>query len=91
MIENVPIDFFIALIAIVNVISLSLFGIDKMLSKRGGYRIPEHRLLAVAFFGPFGAFSGMLAFKHKTNKIKFLLVPIFLFLQVFLILYFYFR
>jgi uncharacterized membrane protein YsdA (DUF1294 family) len=31
----------------------------------------------------------MLLFKHKTRKLKFLTVPIFLFIQVFLLAYFY--
>ena len=44
----------------------------------------------IAFFGPFGAYAGMLLFRHKTRKIKFLLVPIFLFIQAILIAYFYF-
>jgi uncharacterized membrane protein YsdA (DUF1294 family) len=32
----------------------------------------------------------MLLFRHKTRKIKFLLVPIFLIIQVILMVYFYF-
>jgi uncharacterized membrane protein YsdA (DUF1294 family) len=64
------------------------FGVDKLKSKRGGWRIPEVRLLLVALFGPFGAYAGMLLFKHKTRKVKFLLVPIFLFIHLYLILYF---
>jgi len=67
-----------------------MFGVDKWQSKRRGWRIPETRLLLVAFFGPFGAYAGMLLFRHKTRKIKFLLVPVFLFIQVILIVYFYF-
>jgi uncharacterized membrane protein YsdA (DUF1294 family) len=69
----------------INVVSLAVFGVDKLKSKRGSWRIPEARLLALAFFAPFGAFAGMLLFRHKTRKAKFLLVPIFLLLQVFLI------
>ena len=65
----------------VNAISLVAFGIDKLNSKRRGYRIPESRLLLLAFFGPFGALAGMLLFRHKTRKIKFLIVPIFAILQ----------
>jgi uncharacterized membrane protein YsdA (DUF1294 family) len=76
--------------AIVNSVSLAIFGIDKLKSKKGGWRVPESRLLLVAFFGPFGAYAGMLLFRHKTRKIKFLLVPIFLILQVLLIVYFFF-
>ena len=75
---------------IVNSLALAVFGVDKLQSKRGGWRIPESRLLLIAFFGPFGAYMGMLLFRHKTRKIKFLLVPIFLLTQVILILYFYF-
>ena len=76
-------------IIIVNVISLAFFGVDKLKSKRRGWRIPETRLLLVAFFGPFGAYAGMLLFKHKTRKVKFLLVPIFLLMHVYLIVRFH--
>ena len=77
------------LLAIVNSIALTIFGIDKLKSKRSGWRIPESSLLLIAFFGPFGAYAGMLLFRHKTRKIKFVLVPIFLFIQASLIAYFY--
>lgn len=76
------------LLIITNSISLVIFGVDKWKSKTGDWRIPEAKLLLVAFFAPFGAFAGMLLFRHKTRKIKFALVPIFLFLQVLLIVYF---
>lgn len=77
-------------LVIVNLIALAFFGIDKLKSKKGGWRIPESRLLLIAFFGPFGAYAGMLLFRHKTRKVKFLLVPFFLFIQGFLIVCFYF-
>jgi len=75
-------------LVIVNIFSLMFFGVDKLKSKRGCWRIPEVRLLLVALFGPFGAYAGMLLFKHKTRKVKFLLVPIFLFIPLYLIVYF---
>jgi uncharacterized membrane protein YsdA (DUF1294 family) len=75
---------------IVNGVALVVFGVDKLQSKKRGWRIPETRLLLIAFFGPFGAYGGMLLFRHKTRKIKFLLVPIFLLIQAILIAYFYF-
>jgi uncharacterized membrane protein YsdA (DUF1294 family) len=78
------------LLIIVNCVALIIFGVDKRQSKKRGWRIPESRLLLAALFGPFGAYAGMLLFRHKTRKIKFLLVPIFLFIQVILIVYFYF-
>ena len=69
----------------INVVSLAVFGVDKLKSKRGSWRIPEARLLLVAFFAPFGALAGMLLFRHKIRKAKFLLVPLFLLIQVLLI------
>jgi uncharacterized membrane protein YsdA (DUF1294 family) len=78
------------LLVIVNGISLTVFGIDKLKSKSGGWRIPESELLLIAFFGPFGAYAGMLLFRHKTRKIKFLIVPAFLLFQVLLLMYFLF-
>ncbi len=91
LIEYIFQNFFLVLALIANGTSLAIFGIDKLLSKRGGYRIPEYRLLISAFFGPFGAYLAMLVFRHKTRKVKFLLVPVFLVLQVLLVLYFYLR
>ena len=86
MIQAPPLLVFLV---IVNIFSLLFFGVDKLKSKRGGWRIPELRLLLVAFFGPFGAYAAMLLFKHKTRKVKFLLVPIFLFIHLYLIVHFH--
>ncbi len=77
-------------LVIVNFVSLAIFGVDKLRSKKGGWRVPESRLLLIAFFGPFGAYAGMLLFRHKIRKIKFMIVPIFLIIQGFLLVYFYF-
>ena len=71
-----------------NIISLLFFGVDKLKSKRGGWRISDLNLLLVALFGPFGAYVGMLLFNHKTRKAKFLLVPIFLLIHLCLIVFF---
>jgi uncharacterized membrane protein YsdA (DUF1294 family) len=85
LVQGLP--FLIPLIA-VNVSSLLIFGFDKFRSVKGGWRVPESRLLFVAFIGPFGAFAGMILFRHKTRKVKFLLIPIFLLAQIFFIEYF---
>jgi hypothetical protein len=42
-------------LVVVNGVALVLFGVDKLTSKTGGWRVPETRLLLAAFFGPFGA------------------------------------
>ena len=75
-------------IVIINGIALTIFGIDKWTSKKSSWRIPESKLLFIAVLGPFGAYTGMLLFRHKTRKIKFLLVPVFLFIQVLFTVYF---
>ena len=86
MIQISPVLF---LLVIVNVVSLAIFGFDKLKSKNQGWRVSESRLLLVAFCGPFGACAGMLLFRHKIRKIKFLLVPIFLLIQLGLLVYFH--
>ncbi len=80
-----------AILAIVNLFSLAAFGIDKIRSMRGGWRIAESHLLFAAFLGPFGALTGMFLLRHKTRKAKFMLVPAFAVFQVVLIGYFLFR
>ncbi|MFD2370286.1 DUF1294 domain-containing protein [Brevibacillus sp. GCM10020057] len=61
---------------------------DKRLAPRQGYRIPEASLLlAAALGGGIGALVGMLAFRHKTRHVSFLvLVPVFCLLQLFLLI-----
>ncbi len=79
--------FLLALLAAANAASMAAFGVDKLMSVKGGRRISELALLSVAFLGPFGAYAGMLLFRHKTRKPKFLLVPAFLIVQLCLIAY----
>lgn len=79
---SVPVIFLLLL----NAVSLMFFGVDKLKSMSNRWRIPETRLLLIAFFGPFGACAGMLLFRHKIHKIKFFMVPLFLFVQMYLIL-----
>ena len=78
---------FLIILMGMNIISLIFFGLDKLWAMRGGRRISESRLLILGFLGPFGAELGMLMFRHKTRKPKFLLVPIFLLFQLVLLFY----
>lgn len=71
---------------VVNVIALLMFLVDKLSSKRNGQRISEKNLLTMALFGPFGAWAGMRAFRHKTRKPLFkLMVPLFAILHLVLL------
>lgn len=43
--------------------------------------------LAASFFGPFGAYAGMNKFRHKTQKLKFKLISVFLIIQVLVVIF----
>ena len=77
----------IGLYVFVNAGVFCLYGYDKHAARTGRWRIPESTLLGSALIGPFGAFGAMLLFRHKTRKLKFYLVPLFLVLHVIGILY----
>ncbi len=66
-------------IFIINLIAFAAYGIDKAKARNGTRRIPEKTLIGLAAFGgAIGALIGMLAFRHKTRKIKFTItVPVF--------------
>jgi uncharacterized membrane protein YsdA (DUF1294 family) len=77
----------IALYTLANIAVFCLYTYDKHMACSDGWRIPERVLLVAALIGPFGAFGAMRIFRHKTQKIKFYLVPFFLILHVAGILY----
>ncbi len=71
----------------VNLLAAAAFAWDKRLAKRNNWRASENALLLLALFGPIGAFFAMRVFRHKTQKPKFLLVPLFLGLHGVLLVY----
>lgn len=70
-----------------NLIAAGVFAWDKWKSARNAYRTSENTLLVLAFFGPFGAFVAMQVCRHKTRKMKFRLVPLFLAIHLAVFLY----
>ena len=79
----------ISLIVVINLITFTVYGIDKNKAVRGKWRISEFTLLCLAFLGGApAALLGMLVFNHKTKKWKFrFLIPLFLIIQVLLVRY----
>ena len=77
----------------INVVTFIVYGIDKLKAKKQAWRIPESVLIMLAVIGgSIGAWLGMKVFHHKTLHNKFRYgVPIILFLQVALVLYFWLR
>ena len=80
---------FIYLLA-VNVITFTVYGIDKLKAKKGWWRIPEATLLTLAAIGgSIGAWAGIKTWHHKTMHKKFKYgVPAIIFLQALLASYF---
>jgi len=72
---------------VVNGVAFVTYAYDKHKAQHNAWRTPENTLLVVAFLGPFGAYAAMKIFRHKTHKIKFYLVPVFLILQIGVILW----
>lgn len=71
---------------IINIISIILMGIDKQLAIKKKNRISEHSLLTLATIGgSIGILLGMIIFRHKIRKKKFLIVvPFLIIFQVFI-------
>ena len=61
-------------LVVINLLTLVIYGIDKLLSILHKVRVMERVLFLLAFIGGgLGALLGMLIFRHKTLKIKFYL------------------
>lgn len=69
---------------VMNLIGLSLMGIDKYKAKKRAFRIPEATLFIVAVIGgSIGSIIGMYAFRHKTKHWYFVYgMPFILILQI---------
>ena len=73
-----------AVIVLWNIITFSLYAIDKRKAAKNKWRISEATLIACAFImGGIGAMLGMSILRHKTQHLKFkLLVPIAVILNI---------
>ena len=75
---------------IINIIGFFIMLIDKQKAKRGGWRIPEKTLFIItALGGGIGTVAGMYTFRHKTQKIAFVIgLPLITILEIITIIYF---
>jgi uncharacterized membrane protein YsdA (DUF1294 family) len=71
---------------VLNSYSFLLFRHDKRKAQSNGWRVPENRLLLAGLLGPFGAYWAMGRYRHKTRKLKFKLIPVFVILWIALIM-----
>lgn len=74
---------FLYYLVIINVVALILYGTDKRKAIKGAWRIPEKTLILCAVFGgSVGAIAGMLLFRHKIRKVKFIVgIPVIFVIQ----------
>ena len=66
--------------------------IDKQKAKKGAWRIPEKTLFSItALGGGIGTTAGMYAFRHKTQKVQFVIgLPFITILEIILAVYWIF-
>ena len=76
-------------LAIVNVITFIVYGIDKLKAKKAKWRIPESTLLLLAIVGgSIGAWCGVKIWHHKTLHKKFKYgIPLIIAIQITVIIY----
>lgn len=75
---------------IINIIGFLIMYIDKQKAKKGKWRIPEKVLFIItALGGGIGTIAGMYTFRHKTQKIAFVIgFPAITILEIIAIIYF---
>ena len=76
-------------LAVVNILTIIVFGVDKMNAKSNRQRVRIVTLLGLAFIGgSVGALIGMYGFHHKTKKAYFTVgVPLILLMQIVVLFY----
>jgi uncharacterized membrane protein YsdA (DUF1294 family) len=79
-ISSLPVPVF--LYAGLNILAFAVFAYDKFGAKARIGRRSEKILLFIAAFGPAGALTAMMLFRHKTRQGKFILVPVFFILHL---------
>ena len=81
--------YFIIYLLTINLLAISIMGIDKQIAKAHAWRIPEKTLFLVSLLGgSLGTWCGMYLFRHKTKHWYFVIgMPLILFLQIATIIY----
>lgn len=75
---------------VINIIGFFIMWLDKRKAIKGSWRIPEKTLFIItALGGGIGTIAGMYTFRHKTQKIQFVIgFPFITILEVVTIVYF---
>ena len=87
---NMDATLFLIVYVILNVIAFAMYVWDKHRAKNDQWRTKESTLLIAALIGPWGAVAGMKYARHKTRKLKFKLVYVFLVLHIVVLAYLFY-
>lgn len=67
--------YYLYIVGIMSLITIIVYGIDKIKAVRGSWRISEVTLLLFSFFfGALGGIFSMYVIRHKNRKIKFIIL-----------------
>lgn len=77
----------------INLIGFFIMWLDKRKAKKGNWRIPEKTLFIItALGGGIGTIAGMYTFRHKTQKLNFVIgFPVITILEIILVLHLIFK
>lgn len=86
--QNITIYF-----VVINLFGFFIMWLDKRKAKKGAWRIPEKTLFIItAIGGGIGTTAGMYAFRHKTQKIQFVIgFPFITILEIITIIWFFIK
>ena len=75
---------------VINLFGFFIMWLDKRKAKKGAWRIPEKTLFIItAIGGGIGTTAGMYVFRHKTQKVQFVIgFPLITILEIITIVYF---
>ena len=82
--------YFWVYLIVINLVGFFVMWLDKRRAKRGEWRIKETTLIIIAALGGgIGTIAGMYTFRHKTQKVGFVVgVPLITVLEIVTLLYF---
>ena len=77
-------------LVVINLFGFFIMWLDKRKAKKGAWRIPEKTLFIItAIGGGIGTTAGMYTFRHKTQKVQFVVgFPLITILEIIAIVYF---
>jgi uncharacterized membrane protein YsdA (DUF1294 family) len=80
---KIPVLFiYLAVFSVINGIAFLFFALDKSAARKNTWRTSENLLLLISLIGPFGAFAAIQVLRHKTRKLKFYRVYVFILLHL---------